>query len=512
MSVINTRFTLSQTVERLALLALVFMPAACQQTDTISSTPSQAEPPTRLFLQQLGHDSVIIKWRGEAEQVCLVSARGKDQQCLDSNVKEDGHRIVQFTGLRSDSEYRYRVGGFTKELVFRTAPAPGELPKDGTVRLWILGDSGTASERDDKGVLRHPGEAAAVMQGFLQYNETAKGDPLDMILLLGDNAYLAGTDAQWQESVFDLYLPQIYQSALWPTIGNHEMGFGVVEHPKYGKLNYGGVSISADPNSYWTLEGNGESTQPSRMPYLNIFTLPTRAELGGVPSGTEQYYSVNYGNIHLVSLDSQLSARDVTQRAAMKEWLIADLAANQQDWTIVIFHHPPYTRGSHNSDEGPSSMAGIDLPIIDMRREFTPVFEDYGVDLVYTGHSHSYERSWYLHGHRGDAATFDASMHAELNADGQPLTGRDDQFYSQISTGSGIDDKVVYTVAGSSGKVALEGGKLDHPANAIQPSDPEQRNGLAELGSVIVDAEQEQLTARFINDKGEVLDTVILRR
>ena len=505
-------FNFTDSIIRIAGMIFLGLLVACQSSETLTPETTQVEPPERLFLQQLGNSSVIIKWRGNADQVCLISTRGKDQECQTSGIEEDGHRAVQFTGLKSDREYLYRVGEYRKDLVFRTAPNPGELPKDETVRFWILGDSGTASERDDKGELRHPGEAAAVMQGFLKYNETAKGDPLDMILLLGDNAYLAGTDAQWQEAVFDLYLPLLYQTAIWPTIGNHEMGFGVVEHPKYGKLNYGGVSISADPNSYWSLDRAGKASQPSRMPYLDIFTLPTRGELGGVPSGTEQYYSVNYGNVHLVSLDSQLSARDAIQRAAMKEWLIADLAANQQDWTIVIFHHPPYTKGSHDSDEKPSSQAGIDLPIIDMRREFTPVFEDYAVDLVYTGHSHSYERSWYLHGHRGDAATFDATIHAELNNSGQPLTGRGDEFYSQISTGSGTDDKVVYTVAGSSGKVALEGGKLDHPANAIQPSDPEQRNGLAELGSVIVDAEQEQLTARFINDKGEVLDTVILRR
>ena len=50
------------------------------------------------------------------------------------------------------------------------------------------------------------------------------------------------------------------------------------------------------------------------MPYLNIFSLPAAGESGGVASGTEQYYSVNYGNVHVVSLDSQLSARDPDQR------------------------------------------------------------------------------------------------------------------------------------------------------------------------------------------------------
>ncbi len=97
------------------------------------------------------------------------------------------------------------------------------------------------------------------------------------------------------------------------------------------------------------------------------------ADVGGVASGTEQYYSFDYGNVHFVSLDSQLSARDKIQRDAMRGWLIADLSSNQLDWTVVIFHHPPYTKGSHDSDEKPSSYFGIDTPIIDMRKEFTPV-------------------------------------------------------------------------------------------------------------------------------------------
>ena len=147
-----------------------------------------------------------------------------------------------------------------------------------------------------------------------------------------------------------------------------------------------------------------------------------------------------------------------------------------------------------------------------MRKEFTPVFEDYGVDLVYGGHSHSYERSYYLNGHRGDADTFDAAVHSEINSDGKPATGYDDESYFQVSSGSQQDDKVVYTVAGSSGKVKLGKGKLDHPAHSIQQHDPERRHGLAELGSVVLDASATELTARFVNEKGEIRDTVTIRR
>jgi hypothetical protein len=171
------------------------------------------------------------------------------------------------------------------------------------------------------------------------------------------------------------------------------------------------------------------------------------------------------------------------------------------DWTIVIFHHPPYSKGSHGSDTTDFLVGiGIDQPMVDMRVEFTPVFEAYGVDLVYSGHSHSYERSAYIHNHTGDSDTFDPSIHAELNDNGEIASGQDEESYSQVSR-SGSDDKVVYTVAGSTGKVS--DAALDHPAHVA---------GFVELGSVLIEAGASEMTATFINDKGAVLDYVTITR
>jgi hypothetical protein len=290
----------------------------------------------------------------------------------------------------------------------------------------------------------------------------------------------------------------------------------------------GGVSTSTAPESY---DGDGDS-QPDAggMPYLDIFSLPANGESGGVPSGTEQYYSANYGNVHIVSLDSQLSARDEDQRAQMREWLAADLAANTRDWTVVIFHHPPYSKGSnHDSDKGENASLGIDRPQYDMRVEFTPIFEANGVDVVYSGHSHSYERSYYLRGHTGVSDTFNAATHAELNADNQPSLGRGSDEYEQLSPGSGgIDDRVVYTVAGSSGKHDARGGRdtgadwLQHEAHiplaeddnctGVGAAGAKGCRGLAVIGSVVLDAAATSLTARFVDEHGNVLDQFTINR
>ncbi len=124
-----------------------------------------------------------------------------------------------------------------------------------------------------------------------------------------------------------------------------------------------------------------------------------------------------------------------------------------------------------------------------------PCSSNTGVDIAYAGHSHSYERSWYLNGHYGLSTTFDAATMSEVDGAGQSLNGQDGQTYQQISPGSGVDDKVVYTVAGSSGYLSHMSGV--HPANAAS---------LESLGSVVVDVNATTLTARFINEAGTVAD------
>ncbi len=502
----------------LVLLALAALLEGCGVSSVKHDLPAPATAEVvseRLFLQQVTSDSVIIKWRGAADEACYSDnpdalSNNKQRRCVTARSTEGDHKESRLTGLAPDTDYYYSVGGEVGAAQrFHTAPAANKSPKDGNTHIWILGDSGTATmARPITGKKQHAGEAAAVRDGFLRYNAANGNEPVDLFLMLGDNAYNEGTDAQWQDAVFALYPNILMQAPLWPTIGNHEMGAANIKLKPFGDIFIGGTSKSSDPNSYVA----AKNATPTRMPYLDIFTLPSKGEAGGVASGTEQYYSFDYGNVHVVSLDSQLSARDEQQRKTMHDWLVEDLSNNNLSWTIVIFHHPPYTKGSHDSDVAAAKKGGIDTPIVDMREEFTPVFEDYGVDLVYSGHSHSYERSYYLSGHTGAANSFDPAVHIELNATGAPASGQNDETYAQISPGSMADDKVVYTVAGSGGHVSMGSGKLDHPAHTLQANDPKGRRGLAVLGSVVVDAAANKLTARFVDDKGAVLDYVTITR
>ncbi len=468
-----------------------------------SAPPPEPEPlacagaevnPERLFLQQLSSDRVIVKWRGDAD-----GGEGTDQLCFGTDMgflpeesmttaaqTETGHREVLLTGLTPETTYYYSVGGAGSALEtrhFRTAPEAGQVPADGNTRIWIIGDSGNGGKNK-------PETVEPVQDGFKAFVENSGGEPADLFLMLGDNAYNQGTDLEHQRAIFDIFPEILSNTPLWPTIGNHEMGSF-------------GTSTSSDPDSF-VITGNGSNGGPdpapdSPMPYLNIFTLPTDGEVGGLASGTEQYYSFDYANVHIVALDTQLAMRDEASRAAMKQWLIDDLVSNDLDWTVVIFHHPPYTRGDRDSD---NNLGGIDQPIFDLREEFTPVFEDYGVDLAYAGHAHVYERSFYINGHIGLSDTFDPKVHAELNELGEPASGQGEEAYTQI-TRNGTDDKVVYTVAGNAGDVRSVVEPIPHPAHF---------STRLKNGSVVLDIGENRLEARGIDVNGEVLDFFVMTR
>ena len=525
------------------------------------------EGPERLFLQQVSTHSAVVKWRGgEGEAVCY-SRKMKNlskrnwPRCVTGDVTEGGHLEAHLTGLAPDKNYYYSVGGHIDDSqYFNTPPNSNKPPKDGNTHILIVGDSGTITDGidEDHPDGEYPGEAQAVLDGYYSYNAANGGEAVDLFLALGDNAYESGTDEEWQKSFFELYSDILSSAFTITTIGNHEMGVGVLQLPRAVACilggfppapfpacpipdNYdpvpssgGGLSTSSDPGSYSTTDGTPDGTG---MPYLDIFSLPSGGESGGVPSGTEQYYSVDYGNVHVVSLDTQLTARDETSRSTMREWLKADLANNNSDWTIVIFHHPPYTKGTnHDSDDAAKGIFGnvVDQPEADMRLEFTPIFEQYGVDVVYSGHSHSYERSYYLKGHTGTSDTFSTAEHAEL-VDGDPAnpaSGRPGESYAQLSpTRGGVDDRVVYTVAGSSGK-ANDGGDsfgitddaewLRHAAHIEQPLSDRKCDkpagcrpglrGLGVKGSVVIDADKNSLRARFVDINGDVLDEFTINR
>jgi hypothetical protein len=343
--------------------------------------------------------------------------------------------VVSLTGLNPDTRYYYSVGSSTAVQAgndanhFVVTHPPAGTPKP--TRVWVLGDSGTANA-----------SAQAVRNAYTTFTGTRH---TDLWLMLGDNAYNSGTDAEFQNAVFNMYPEMLRKSVLWSTRGNHE------------------------------------ATDAAGSVYYNIHTFPTQGQAGGVPSGTEAYYSFDYGNVHFVCLDAFGSSRAAT--GPMANWAAQDLAANTRTWTVAFWHHPPYTKGSHNSD--------TEIELIEMRENLLPILEDGGVDLVLCGHSHSYERSFLLDGHYGSSSTLQPSNKLNGGSGREDGTGA----YTKATAGPASHEGAVYIVAGSSGQTS--GGTLNHPAMFIS---------LNNLGSVVLDFDDNRLDVKFLRETGTTPD------
>ena len=393
------------------------------------------------YLQMGTPTSVVVRWRTDIatdSRVRYGTSPENLAQTADVAVVTTEH-VVPLSGLAPDTTYYYAVGSSSEVLaggdsdhVFVTPPLTGTAKP---TRVWVVGDSGTADSN-----------AAAVRDA---YDVFAGSHAADLWLMLGDNAYNSGTDSEYQAAVFDMYPAHLRTTVLWPTFGNHD-------------------GASAD-----------SATQTG--PYYDIFTLPAQAQAGGVPSGTEAYYSFDYGNVHFICLDSQESSR--APNGAMLTWLSDDLQATDADWIIAFWHHPPYSKGSHNSD--------TESQLIDMRQNVLPILEGHGVDLVLTGHSHSYERSVLVDGHYGVSATLTGNMILDGGDGRLDGTGA----YAKATLGAAPHEGAVYVVAGSSGQIS--GGSLNHPVMYLS---------LNTLGSLVVDVNHNVLHATFIDSTAGVAD------
>lgn len=394
------------------------------------------------YLQQVSDRGLIIRWRTSRPGIGVVRY-GKHPDMLTESASEEQattEHSVSIGGLAASSTWYYSVGdsagalaGGDESFRFTTSPPPGKAVDS---RIWILGDCGTANN-----------DQHAVRDAFHQF--TAGRIP-DLLLLLGDNAYNFGTDAEYQAAIFNTYPETLRRVPVWPTLGNHETGQATDFNGKY--------------------------------PHFDIFTLPTRGEVGGVASGTEHYYSFDHGQMHFICLDSMTANR--SPAGAMATWLKADLASTTATWTIAFWHHPPYTKGSHDSDLEPE--------LIEMRNVFLPILEAGGVDLVLSGHSHSYERSFLIDGHYGVSKTLTAAMKKDGGSGRTGETGA----YTKRLTGPRAHHGAVYAVAGSAGKTS--GGSLDHPAMFIS---------LNKLGSLVLDVSATRLDATFVQPEGEGFST-----
>jgi hypothetical protein len=406
------------------------------------------------YLQLGTPTSIVVRWRtdvAEDSRVRWGTIQGSLTDTKDDATSTTEHSVT-IDGLTPQTTYFYEVGSTSTALAgddldhfFKTSPAKGDAAP---TRIWAIGDSGYPEPGMAGGFIQN---GDAVRDAYTAFNGGVAS--ADVFLLLGDNAYTFATDAEYQTDLFEQYPAFLRTTPAWACIGNHE---GFVANS---------ITQAGD--------------------YYSVFTLPASGEAGGVPSGTESYYSFDHGNIHFVVLDSEDSIEDPAATETMQDWLEADLASTDADWLIAFWHRPPYSKGFfHDSD--------VEVNEILMRENMNPILEDYGVDIVLSGHSHHYERSLFIDGHYGLSTEF-GPQHIVDGGSGDPMI---DNAYEKSGKGMVPHAGAVYVVAGSASEVRT--GLGVHPVMQVS---------LESLGSFVLDIDGETATGTFLDETGTVQDT-----
>ena len=101
---------------------------------------------------------------------------------------------------------------------------------------------------------------------------------------------------------------------------------------------------------------------------------PTQRYYKPFNMGGERYYTFAKGNARFFVLDSNYMDQ------AQLKWLEDGLSKSNDRWKVAYFHHPLYSSGEKHGSE------------VDLRTQVEPLFMKYGVDIVFAGHEHFYER------------------------------------------------------------------------------------------------------------------------
>lgn len=410
------------------------------------------------YLQMMSPSSTRIRFRTDNDSKPTILI-GKSPKSLTRSIKQTTstkeHELV-LDSLSSNTRYYYQIVTPSQTLgdstyFFQTAPAKGAKSK---FSFWSTGDM-------------YPGQAQLdVYEGFKKF---IGNKYTNIYLTVGDNVYAGASDNDFQANFFQVYQngPILKQSALFPSTGNHD------------------YDISSRRQDDPTIA------------YFQNFTLPQKGELSGIPSNSEAYYSYDYGNTHFICLDSHAWGADNMRLfdgpSEQLNWLKKDLAANKQDWTVVYFHHPPYTKGTYDSD----SNQGFNAELYNLRNILVPIFDEYHVDIVLTGHSHIFERSKPLKGLLGTSADFNPKVNWTQSSTGKYDASENSCPY-MFDSNDFSKHGTVYIVNGVGGGYGNP--RPDGPHVVMAYTKPYTN------GSFYVEIENNRFDAKFIDASGNILD------
>jgi hypothetical protein len=402
------------------------------------------------------------------------------------------------TGLKYDTQYYYRVtgpglgAGFTASFESRT--------QHNQFSFQVQGDEGYyPAIPNTTPALVADYEARIIHTMFNVDKLSLPGQPRlprpDLALNTGDNVYIDGSDSMYRDVWFPTWnsdvdsnehgAPFIRSIPLYIVVGNHDVGAtgatanllaanpptvpGSSGPGPFGGNISGGDALAYFNNYYYPLNGpsgvdiqymfNGDTATPTNFFFsyngasytspvaIEALRAATNVNTGQGPKRQidhESNYSFDYGNAHFVFLDANPHLFDnllpgpATYQAppsfpftaypsTLRDWLIHDLDSSGQTWKVVVFHQPTFSSGNATLRN-------------DQMRTIAKLLEDHGVNMVFNGHEHNYQRTLPIRALSTVASSPDPT--------GAPAVAVDQNFDGVNHT---VPDGVFYFVEGAGG-------------------------------------------------------------
>lgn len=244
------------------------------------------------------------------------------------------YHTVNFKGLAPATAYVYRVGSGSNKsewIRFKTAAA-NPLP----FSFIFLGDSQVYDDYMFARLIR----------------QVYRSEPKSSFVLYGGDLVDGGVGVTLQDEEWgEWYKASAFihrEVPVVPTAGNHE----------------------------YVVQGNRE------MRHLNRYWRPGFALPENGPEGLEEtVYYMDYQGVRFISLNSYVLSRSDDSAKVQADWLEKVLEENPNRWTVLFMHYPFYSTSKTRDNK--------------RERDFLkPIVDKYGVDLILSGHDHTYARGF----------------------------------------------------------------------------------------------------------------------
>jgi hypothetical protein len=400
-------------------------------------------------------------------------------------------------GLSYDTDYRYVVtgpgmpnGGFSASFRTRKRGPVFSFAVEGDEGYFpVVPNSNPARIVDYEARIAHLIFDAAKIP---LANQPPRPEP-DFILDTGDNVYTVGSEDNYRDFFFPVFnsdqdsnetgAPLLRSKLFFPVDGNHDVGAtGVSANlladnsaPSFSGNLSGGDALSYYNDFYFPQNGpagfdiqyawNGDTSAATgfHLTYqgqtynsptaIQAFRDSTTVDTGNgarTQIDHQSNYSFDYGNAHFLFLDANphlfndnLPSTNAFNGpppvftpypTALGNWVINDLDSSKQLWKIVVYHQPAFSSG--------------DATIVNNQmRAVAKLLEDHGVNLVFNGHEHNYQRTLPIRSTSRSAGPVSTTA-------GSPAVYVDTHFDGSTNT---VPDGVLYLVEGAGGNRDFDG-------------------------------------------------------